>query len=246
MIRRINYHEASRPHQIRIKRRIRQKLFQMQNEVLTPHGLKFRKIEIEKSQNNIQDRIEDFTCEIIFHQADGYVPIRNVIYVKDKHNISDVTYTSLSNDLQLNLPSLYEIKQQIKIYDQMINIEENSKGVYLNIKEKLKYLIPKIRNNFVDKESNILHIKFSADGAQIVKNKILLNITFTILNEGKIAETASGNYTCGLFDITKEDYETIRVCLEEIKTQIDLLSDLEIDGIKYKIEKYIGGDLKMC
>ena len=48
-----------------------------------------------------------------------------------------------------------------------------------------------------------------------------------------------------MFDITKEDYETMILCLEQIKMQIDNLNELEIDGIKYKIEKYIGGDLKM-
>ena len=99
-------------------------------------------------------------------------------------------------------------------------------------------LIPKIKSHFIDKETRCLHIKFSADGAQIIKHK-------EILNEGKIAETATGNYTCCLFDISKEDYETMYTCLAEIKTEIDNLKELEIDGCVYKIEKFIGGDLKM-
>ena len=121
---------------------------------------------------------------------------------------------------------------------------ENSKGVYLNIQEKLKYLIPKIKKNFEDKESNILKIKFSADGAQIIKNILLLNVTFTVLNEGKIAQTASGNYTCGIFDIKNEDYETISICLEQIRVQIENLNELEIDGIKYKIQIFLEVILK--
>ena len=90
-----------------------------------------------------------------------------------------------------------------------------------------------------------MHIRFSADGAQIIKNKLILNLTFTVLNEGKTAETAKGNYTCRLFDITKEDYQTMCTCLEQIKDQINELTELDIDGIKYQIEKYIGGDLKI-
>jgi hypothetical protein len=127
----------------------------------------------------------------------------------------------------------------------MINIKQNSKGVYLNIEQKLKLLIPKIKANFIDQSSYILHIKFSADGAQIVKQKSFLNFTFTILNEGKIAETANGNYTCGIYDISKEDYDTLVVCFSEIQLEIDNLNEKDIDGIEYKLEKYIAGELKM-
>ena len=55
---------------------------------------------------------------------------------------------------------------------------------YIDIFKKLQNLIPKIKKQFNDNHDKILHIKFSADGAQIIKHKTLLNITFTILNEG--------------------------------------------------------------
>ena len=70
-------------------------------------------------------------------------------------------------------------------------------------------------------------------------------MTFTVLNEEKIAETSKGNYTCGIFGIPEEDNGSISACLEQIKLQIDNLSEIEIEGINYKIEKYIGGDLKI-
>jgi hypothetical protein len=88
-------------------------------------------------------------------------------------------------------------------------------------------------------EVMLLHIKFSCDWAQIIKQELILNLTFTDLNEGKIAETSKGNYTCGIFETPEEDYETICACLEQIKLQINSLSEIEIDGINYKIEKYI-------
>ena len=69
---------------------------------------------------------------------------------------------------------------------------------------------------------------------------MILNLTFTVLNEGKLAETSKGN-----FGIPAEDYGSISACLEQIKLQIDNLSEIEIEGINYKIEKYIGGDLKI-
>ena len=34
-------------------------------------------------------------------------------------------------------------------------------------------------------------------------------------------------------------------CVKEIKVHIDDLDEIEVDNIKYKVEKYISGDLKM-
>jgi hypothetical protein len=72
-----------------------------------------------------------------------------------------------------------------------------------------------------------------------------LNFSFTIFNEGKIAETANGYYTCRIYDISKEDYETLVVCFAKIQQEIDNLNEIDIDDIEYKLEKYIVGDLKM-
>jgi hypothetical protein len=238
MNRRILYRESSRSHQQRIKKRIVERLSLIQSEILEPHGLKFRRVEID---SKVQDTIENFKCEILLNH-DAEIPIKKIIYIKDKHNISDVTYESLRSQLQLQLPSLVKLKSERRVYDQMINILENSKGVYLSIEKKLKLLIPKIKKNFTEQESHILHIKYSADGAQIIRQKSILNLTFTVLNEGKLAETSEGNYTIGIFDITNEDYDTISICFAEIKIEIDNLSEIEIDGLKYKIETYIGGD----
>lgn len=240
-----NFYQTTKRHQLRLKNNIKDKLKQIQRELLIPHGLEFRKVEIGPYIE--QEDIENFKCDLVYINSniEESVSIKKVIYIKDKNNISDDTYKSLRNELKLKLPSLYKLKNEIEKYDEMFDIMENSKGVYIDIKKKLKELILRIKHKFINKDDNILHIKFSADGAQIIKHKLILNLTFTVLNEGKIAETASGNYTCGLFDITKEDYDVMCTCLNEIKFQINDLNEIEVDNIKYKIEKYIGGDLKM-
>ena len=115
---------------------------------------------------------------------------------------------------------------------------------YIIIENKLKALIPKIKDSFINEEK-VLYVKFSADGAQNVKNKLILNLTFTILNEGSKAKTASGNYTFGIFDIDKEDYEELCLVLNDIKDQIEKLDNIEIDGEMFKIETFMGGDLKI-
>jgi hypothetical protein len=59
MNRRLLYHEASRSHQQRIKKSITDTLRTILNEILEPHGLKFKRIEIVV---NPQNRNDNFKC----------------------------------------------------------------------------------------------------------------------------------------------------------------------------------------
>ncbi len=52
-----------------------------------------------------------------------------------------------------------KLKTERRVYDQMINILENSKGVYLSIEKNLKLLIPKIKKNLTEQDIHIRHIK---------------------------------------------------------------------------------------
>jgi hypothetical protein len=59
----------------------------------------------------------------------------------------------------------------------------------------------------------------------------------------KIARTASGTYIVGLFDIS-ESYKEIKEAVTEIELEIKNLTDIELNGEKYYIEQYLGGDMK--
>lgn len=72
--------------------------------------------------------------------------------------------------------------------------------------------------------------------------KTLLNVSFTIVNE-QSCKAALGNYTIGIFEILKEDYD----CLEKIWSivnRIESLSSICIDNKIYPLKFYNGGDLK--
>ena len=119
--------------QRRIKANIKDQLNALQRTILAPNGLEFRTIEIGKK---CDENIADFNFDILYidrniHQDDY---IKKVIFIKDKHNISDQTYLKLRNELEINLPSLSAVKGKIQQYDQTIEIFENSKGVYVDIK----------------------------------------------------------------------------------------------------------------
>ena len=78
MIRRILFHDASRSHQNRIKKNIREKLFLIEKDILHQHELKFR-VEIEISQNTFTIQ-ENLKCDVILNQIGDTIPIRKVIY----------------------------------------------------------------------------------------------------------------------------------------------------------------------
>lgn len=41
-------------------------------------------------------------------------------------------------------------------------------------------------------------------------------MTFTLTDEGQISKTVFGNYSLGIFDVYKDDYETMSLALKEI------------------------------
>ena len=145
------------------------------HDILTPNGLKFREVSIDTDTNN--EDIQEFNCEISYIEKQDLQYnewIRRVIFIKDKNNISDRTYKSLQKDLNLKLPTLHKIRKEIRRYDNNIELMVNEKGVFVDIEI------------VVNPQERTLYIKFSADGAQIIKHKLILNVTFTILNEGSI------------------------------------------------------------
>jgi hypothetical protein len=46
-------------------------------------------VEKETKQNTFEEEIENFKCDVILNHIGDTIPIRNVIYVNDKNNISD-------------------------------------------------------------------------------------------------------------------------------------------------------------
>jgi hypothetical protein len=96
--------------------------------------------------------------------------------------------------------------------------------------------------NFSDE---LIHIKFAADGTNIGRNKKLLNLTFTMLNEGPKSLTASGNYTLGIFELEDENYDNLIVCFKELVEELANLKEIKIGSHTLSLILYYAGDWKM-
>ena len=176
---RVQFYDAASSTQRYKKKIIKQQFKKLQSEVLIPNGLEIRKLEIGKLQF---ENVDDFNFQIMYvddQVLDKNDWLKKVIFIKDKNNISDRTYKSLQSELNLKLPTLHKKRNKIKSFDNKFEIMENSRGVYVDIQNKLKQLIPRIKTNFRNSEK-ILHIKLNADGAQIIRHKSILNFTFKL------------------------------------------------------------------
>lgn len=72
-----------------------------------------------------------------------------------------------------------------------------------------------------------------------------MNFTAAILNEPKKCKTAFGNYSISIHDVDSENYENCEDIMTAINYEMRNLTTINIDNTEYKIDYYLGGDLKM-
>ena len=186
--------------------------------------------------------------------------LNNLLFVKDKNGISDKAYQDLKLKCFLPIPSLFALKKSRSYIDSKFELHSNKMGVFLSIKEKIKFRLGIFFNEkygFDDQlddeelfKDQIVHIKFCADGTNIGRNLKLLNFTFTIINEGIKSKQASGNYTIGIFEIEHENYASLSAAFKEFIVELENLNEIDVEyqqsnKKRVKLVYYLGGDWKM-
>lgn len=58
------------------------------------------------------------------------------------------------------------------------------------------------------------------------------------------ANREDSNFLLGCFQINKEDYDELKVSLKELITSFEKLKKIQFEDKTYKIEYFLGGDLK--
>ena len=86
-------------------------------------------------------------------------------------------------------------------------------------------------------------MKLSGDGTNIGKRIHVVNISFTVLEEGRNAMSSDGNHTVAILDL-QEDYENLKLSLQDIINEVKNLKKITVDGHTFTIEWFLGGDWK--
>ena len=90
-----------------------------------------------------------------------------------------------------------------------------------------------------------IQIKLSGDGTGIAKHVNVVNLTFALLNEGKVASTAQGNHTMAIF-LVPEKYESLSAAFREIAKEASELETITYNRALHATEYFLGGDMIPC
>ena len=154
-------------------------------------------------------------------QVDKLDDVLLLLYIKDKFNISNIA-----------------ILKQWVVYP----TPGGADGVQIKFKVSLLMQIERLlRNRLIS--GNILKIKLTGDGKRVGKHLQLFNISYCIINEGKIAATEKGNYVLAIIK-TKENYEGIKDSLKDLREEMATLKTIMYAGATFNVEFFLGGDWK--
>ena len=250
-----SFYECSVRQRFNLRKQIRQMLIDYLQDYLTGmclciHQVIIYPIELDECEFKLE--IKEFHECVENKDAD----VNKLLYHKDKFSISDKAYNDLKSKCGLDVPSLYHIRTRRNEIDNIYELIENNKGVFVSAKAKIRNRVEAFfqrKYQMSDPESfknpdftdEILHIRLAADGTNIGRNLKLLNFTFTILNEGPRSRTANGNYTLGIYELEMENYDNLLICFAELVEEIGNLKEMKIGEHTISLVFYYSGDWKM-
>jgi len=85
-----------------------------------------------------------------------------------------------------------------------------------------------------------VQVKLTGDGTKICRKLNLINFCF---NESDLAKSARGNHAIAIIN-SSENYDDLKVALTDIRNEVESLTSIIVDGMKFPIEYFLCGDLK--
>jgi len=168
-----------------------------------------------------------------------------LLYIKDKFHVSDRAWHEISK-ISKELPTKYTLKQRIKALNNLWTIKlthGETDGVQISFKDSLLEQVERLVIQEEIVPCDILKIKLSGDGTRVGTRLQLLNVTYSIINKGKKASTAKGNYMLAIVK-AQDDYEGIRDSLNDLREEMASLAFITCQDVSFKIEYFLGGDWK--
>lgn len=173
--------------------------------------------------------------------------INLLLYTKERFNVSNEAYNELSMTSK-ELPRSWRVQQRIKALNAKWNLTDTpggTNGVQQDIKERLQvrlqHLIKNTPANEAFKQNHKICVKLSGDGTNVGKRLHVINVTFTILDEGSKAMSADGNHLIAIIK-EPENYEKLAESLSDIRRDVESLKHLEVGTECFAIEWFLGGD----
>jgi hypothetical protein len=163
------------------------------------------------------------------------------LFVKDQFSLSDSAWREISQ-LSPDLPRLCKIKELSSGLNSHFSImpsPNGNMGVQQSFKSRLLYRAQKL-----DLEpGETIKVKLTGDGTYIAKHIHVVNVAFTILNEGPLAKSPVGNHSIAVLQVP-EDYGSLSSSLSDIIEEARELKSINVNEVEHEIEYFLGGDMK--
>ena len=186
---------------------------------------------------------EDYDKE----EEDDFDRVNMILFIKDSYNVSGNAYHEFAR-LTKEMPRHYRLKKRISELNSLWKISPtpDGSGVQQSLEDRLRDRLTHLISNTPDdaafKIKKKVRVKVSGDGTFVGKRLHVVNLTFTILDEGKRAHSSDGNYCLAIFR-QKESYDEMKTALSDIR-QIENLSSIQVNDLIFDIVYFLGGDWK--
>ena len=165
-----------------------------------------------------------------------------------KFSVSNEAFHELS--MVSNLPNSSQINSLTCTLNEDFSICSTPNGV-VGVQQSLWERLMVRLTHLNDKSSeqgdvpNTIRIKLTGDGTQIARGLSVVNINFTMLEEGQTrACSAFGNHSIVILRVS-ENYKELKPGLEDIIAEAEDLEVLTIRDKVYSVQFFLGGDLKV-
>ena len=144
-----------------------------------------------------------------------------------------------------DMPSSFQLSKMVQNINKKweISLTPGGNGVQQSVRERIISRVAKLVDSVDIKDVLPLKSKLTGDGTYVGKRLHVVNIAFTIINEGRKAYSVEGKYPIAILKI-KEDYEHLCNELRDIREEIENTKSITFRGVKCDIEWFLGGDWK--
>jgi hypothetical protein len=237
-----DYFELSKSQKYKIQDKARESLTST-NRFLNIYGLQIGNVNIIPSNPDL------LKCALVIQREYEKTTkeLQDYLYLKDSTNLSDYAYDVTRKRVAQDWPSLHSIKSFRKEMNEQLEeqIKSNSKGYFVDIEKTIKTKIREYHEKY-ERERSTFSIKLSADSTNIGKKLKVLNVTLTLVDDVNTCMSQHGHQIIGMFNVSNEDYEEVKLCVKEIFEQVEHIGNqIQVDERKLDLEFYFVADWKM-
>ena len=180
------------------------------------------------------------------HTKDDKSVIERTLYIKDRYNISNVSYHELAM-INTDLPRISTIAKASRELNAKYAIHPTPgkvTGVQQSLKERLRIRIShllKLKPSF--SSTGHVRVKITGDGTVVSRSLHVVVIAFSLMVDEEIPTSPNGNHAIALINAT-EDYDNLIEALEDIANEIKTLQSIVVDGVTFTIEFFLAADWK--